>query len=333
MNIGFVVNQLLKETAGYTSTALALQAHQMGHTVHYIGVGDLVYLADEHMGAHARTLPDKQFRNTTTFLEAARAVDKKLISSKQLDVLLLRNDPSADMVNRPWAQHAGILFGKLAKQQGVLVLNDPDGLANASSKMYLQYFPKEVRPQTLVTRSVADVEAFYRVQKQKIIVKPLQGSGGKNVFLIDKQASKNLSQIVEAVCRDGFAIAQEYLPAAKNGDVRLFLMDGKVIRVDGKVAAINRRQKSGEIRSNIHQGGSASKARITKKMLELVAIVGPKLHADGMFLVGLDIVGDKLMEINVFSPGGLVHASNLYGVNFFEPVIKSLEERVRESGK
>src|SRR5690606_13162942 len=95
-----------------------------------------------------------------------------------------------------------------------------------------------------------------------IILKPLKGSGGKNVFLVDKKGNKNLKQIVEAICRDGFAIAQEYLPAAKKGDTRLFLMDGEPIIKNGKVAAIQRVQKAGEIRSNIHQGAKAKRAKI-----------------------------------------------------------------------
>ncbi len=329
MKIGFVVNQVLKETAGYTTTKLALYAHQMGHTVYYIGLGDLAYLADERIAVHARTLPNKQFRSTDTFLEAVRTSDKQLITSDELDVLMLRYDPAADMIGRPWAQHAGLSFGKLAKQQGILVLNDPDGLTNASSKMYMQYFPTEVRPQTLITRSVEDVEAFYRAHNHRIILKPLQGSGGKNVFMVNKQEAKNMRQIVEAICRDGFAIAQEYLPAAKNGDIRLFMMDGEILEVKGKVAAMHRQQKAGEIRSNIHQGGVAKKARITKKIREIAATVGPRLQQDGMFLVGLDIVGDKVMEINVFSPGGLIHASEFYGINFFESVIQAIESKLK----
>jgi len=331
MKIAFVVNQVRKETPEYTTTGLALQAHKMGHEVYYMGVGDLAYLDDEQMGGFARKIPDKQFRSVETFLQAIKDTDKTKITASDFDVLVLRNDPSADLDNRPWAQHAGIVFGQLAQKQGVIVLNDPTTLSQASNKMYFQYFPKQVRPETIVTRSVTDIEAFFKAHGHKIILKPLQGSGGRNVFLINKQEAKNLNQIVDAICRDGFVVAQEYLPSAKNGDIRLFLLDGEPIIVKGHYAAIHRLQKKGEIRSNIHQGGKAGKARITKRIKEIIDLVGPKLKQDGMFLTGLDIVGDKLMEVNVFSPGGLLHACDIYGVDFYTPVIKAIEKKFENS--
>ena len=207
-----------------------------------------------------------------------------------------------------------------------MVVNDPDSLAKATNKMYFQYFPESVRPATIITRSMEDIKNFYNDHNKHIILKPLQGSGGKNVFMIDKNA-KNLNQIVDAIGRDGYIVVQEYLAAAKKGDVRLFLLDGKPIDINGKIAAMHRSQASGDIRSNIHQGGSVSMPKITKKTLEIVDAVAPKLIRDGMFFVGLDIVGDKVMEVNVFSPGGLGHSSRLNDVNYFESIIKALETR------
>lgn len=330
MTITFIVNQVRKEVPGYTTTALALEAHRRGHTVYYAGVADLAYLPDGRIGAHARRVPDREFRSRHTLLEAVVEEEKQLTSSKDWDVMWLRNDPAADMEKRPWAQDAGVLFGQLAHQQGVLVLNHPDGLIKASNKMYLQYFPEAVRPQTVITRNMADVEAFYRAQGNRIILKPLKGSGGKNVFLIDKKEDKNRKQIVEAICRDGFAIAQEYLPAAKGGDTRLFLIDGKPLTRGGKVAALKRVQQAGEIRSNIHQGAKAKKAVMNADMERIVEAVGPLLRQDGIFLAGLDIVGDKLMEINVFSPGGLIHASEFHGTDFMDEVITAVEQKVAD---
>ena len=155
-------------------------------------------------------------------------------------------------------------------------------------------------------------------------MKPLQGSGGKNVFLINDK-DKNLNQIIDAIGRDGFIVAQEYLPDASKGDIRLFLMNGKIIEIDGKIAAIHRTQAKNDIRSNVHQGGKVKIPKIGKATLDIVDAVSQKLVDDGMFLVGLDIVGDKVMEVNVFSPGGMGHASRLQKVNFFEPVIKAIE--------
>jgi len=327
MKIGFVVNQIKKEANTYTTTSLALQASKMGHDVYYMGIGDFAYLVDEQMGAHAAKAPDKQFRTNATFLDAVKKEHKALITAKELDLLMLRNDPSEDYMNRSWAQNGGMVFGRLAQRHGVVVVNDPLTLAQAANKMYFQYFPKTVRPETIITREIEDIKSFYKNHRKRIVLKPLQGSGGKNVFLVNEETN-NLNQIVDAIARDGFVVAQEYLPAAKNGDIRLFLLDGQPIVVDGHTAAIHRTQAKNDIRSNIHQGGMAKKPKLTKKVYELVEEVAPKLIKDGMFFVGLDIVGDKLMEINVFSPGGLGHASRIHKVDFFEPVIRAMERKI-----
>ncbi len=216
----------------------------------------------------------------------------------------------------------------MAVKQGVIVLNDPNSLANAMNKMYFQYFPEKVRPQSIITRNVDDVKLFFEERKNKMVLKPLQGSGGRNVFLVTKKEANNINQMFEAISRDGYVIAQEYLPGAKDGDIRLFLMNGKPIVVDEQIAAIRRQQKEDDIRSNIHRGGKASKAQITDEIIGLVDLVMPKLVEDGMFFVGLDIVHDKLMEINVFSPGGLNNASKLYEVDFMTPVIEAIERKV-----
>jgi glutathione synthase len=133
--------------------------------------------------------------------------------------------------------------------------------------------------------------------------------------------------MIDAVLRDGYCVAQEYLPAATNGDVRLFVMNGRPLMHDGKYAAFRRINKTGDARSNMHSGGESEPVEVTEKMLRLVEIVRPKLVGDGMFLVGLDIVQDKLIEINVFSPGGLGSSSQFAGVDFSAVVIEDLERK------
>lgn len=327
MRIGFIVNEVEKEVTSYTTTHLALCAHKRGHSVYYMGVGDLAYYSDSLMGAHAREVPDKKFRNAETFLEEIKKGKKIKVTANELDVLMLRNDPSEDIESRPWAQNAGVIFGQMAVRQGVIVLNDPNSLSNAMNKMYFQYFPEKVRPKTIITRDVGDIKNFFEETKGKMVLKPLQGSGGRNVFLVTRKEANNINQMFEAISRDGFVIAQEYLTGAKDGDIRLFLMNGRPILIDGHVAAIHRMQKEGDIRSNIHRGGKASKVQMTDELTELVELIMPKLVEDGMFLVGADIVGDKLMEINVFSPGGLNNAYKLSGIDFFTPIIEAIERK------
>jgi len=214
-------------------------------------------------------------------------------------------------------------------RHGVIVLNDPNGLAQATNKMYFQLFPEQVRPPTLITRDRTEIKEFAKEQGGNIILKPLQGSGGQGGFMVKANDVSNLNQMVEAISRDGYIIAQQYLPAAAEGDTRLFVMNGQPLRHKGKYAAFRRVRTGDDIRSNVHAGGKIERAIVTDQMLELVEIVRPKLVQDGMFLVGLDIVGDKLMEINVFSPGGLGSAQRFEKVNFAQAVIHALENKVQ----
>jgi len=261
-------------------------------------------------------------------LQGTKAKQER-ITIDDLDILLLRNDPSDDTTKRPWAMTAGIIFGRMARRGGVIVLNDPDGLAKATNKMYFQGFPEEIRPATLITRDRTEVRAFANEYGGNIVLKPLQGSGGQGVFLVRKDDMANLNQIVETLTRDGFVIAQEYLPAANEGDTRLFLMNGQPLRYKGKYAAFRRIRRGDDMRSNVSAGGAIAKADIDDTALRIAEIVRPKLVADGMFLVGLDIVGDKLMEINVFSPGGLGSAQRYEKVNFTHAVLEALQRKVQ----
>ncbi len=237
---------------------------------------------------------------------------------------MLRNVPSDDYLQRPWAAATATEFARVAMRHGVIVLSDPNGLAKASSKMYFQLFPEEVRPRTLITRDRDEIKHFAQDQGT-IVIKPLQGSGGASVFLVRKEDIPNLNQMIDAVSRDGFVIAQEYLSAAEQGDMRLFVMNGRPLRVGKRYAAFRRVRSGGDMRSNIHAGGTKAAAEIDSNVLKIAEIVRPKLVQDGMFLVGLDIVGDKLMEINVFSPGGLGSAQQFEKTNFSAKVIDAIE--------
>lgn len=333
MKIGFVVNDVDTEKPHYTTNRLALAASQRGHEVWLTGTGDFAYEPDGTLSVLARGTGDKNYRSLDRFLgDIQKPETKQQVAVNDFDVVMLRNDPADDATDRPWAPTAGVAFGQLIANSGVLVVNDPHTLANALSKAYFQHFPEAVRPKTLITRDQAMISDFIDDVGGRAVLKPLQGSGGSGVFLVDRQESPNLSQIIEAIARDGYVVAQEYLPEARNGDVRLFLMNGRPLVVDGQTAAFRRRNKTGETRSNMSTGAKAERVVVTDEMLELVQAVHPKLAADGMFLVGLDIVGDKLMEINVFSPGGLGSCHQLYGVDFAPAIISDLERKMQVRG-
>ena len=330
MTIEFVVNDVLSEQAGFTTTRLAMSAVNMVHEIYMLGVGDFVG-ADGSIHAHARSSSCKNYDSLKNFLAVIRDEDTpgKRISVDNLDVLLLRNDPAEDAAERPWAQTSGILFGQLAAARGVLVLNDPEYLANATNKTYCQHFPELVRPRTCISRDSAEIKDFIAEQKDKLTIKPLQGSGGQSVFLIGESDQANLNQMIKAVIRDGYCIVQEYLPAAVEGDVRLFVLNGRPLWHKGKYAAFRRVNNTGDARRNMHSGGESVDVEVTSLMLHLVEMVRPKLVRGGMYLVGLDIVEDKLMEINVFSPGGLGSSERHTGIEFFEAFIRDLERKAK----
>jgi len=331
MKIGFVVNDITTEEAGFTTIRLAAEAANQGHEPWLMGVGDLAYDPDEGIRARARSVPPRKSRSNEGFFSdlGGKHAIRQRITVDDLDVLMLRNVPSDDVNKRPWAAGIATEFGRLAMRRGVVVANDPNGLAKAASKMYFQLFPAEVRPRTLITRDHGEIKSFVKDLGGNAVLKPLQGSGGSSVFLVRPDDIPNLNQMIDAVSRDGYVIAQEYLPEASKGDMRLFILNGRPLRVKGKYCAFRRVRTGGDMRSNLHAGGHLASAEVNDTALRIAEIVRPKLVQDGMFLVGLDVVGDKLMEINVFSPGGLGSAQKLTKVNFSRVVIDALVRKVQ----
>ncbi|WP_452224380.1 glutathione synthetase [Lacinutrix chionoecetis] len=328
MKIAFIINDHKTEKPNYTTPGLGYAAYKRGHDVYFIGVGELSYASKGHLSVRCKTIKEKNFNTQETFFKAVQKEEFSRITSKELDVLFLRNNPADEINERDWAQNAAFIFGEIAMRNGVLVLNHPNSLAGAVNKMYFQHFPEILRPKTIISRDHDEIKAFFKEQKQKMILKPLQGSGGTNVFMMDKKNEHNLNQTIDAIARDGYIIAQEYLTEASKGDTRLFLMNGEPLQVDGKYAIMQRVNTSKDIRSNIHAGGHPETVKMTEQILKLADIVKPKLVQDGMFLVGIDIVGDKLMEINVFSPGGLNVIGEMYDADFCTPVIEAIEKKV-----
>jgi glutathione synthase len=332
MRIAFVLDDIPKENPVYTSVLLAQQMHNKGHEVFITDVRNLAYYPDGHMGARVKRAPKKSYKSPHEYIEeikSEKAIDER-ITAADLDVLFIRNDPSAAPSNEVWAQTPGAVFGQVATLDGVIVLNDPFTLSDSVNKMYFQQFPEDVRPRAVITRDPLEIKEFYKEQKNKaMIIKPLQGSGGKGVFLINEDSAANLNSMIEANMRDGYIIAQEYIPEAAKGDIRLFMMNGEMLTRDGKVAALHRFSETGDARSNIHAGGSTKKAKITTAIHEIVDRVRPKLVQDGVFFAGLDIAGEKLLETNIFSPGGLGKACELAdGTDFGATVVEAIERKV-----
>ena len=243
-------------------------------------------------------------------------------------MIFLRNNPSAGAAEVD-AFNPALDFGRRLKQLGVLVVNDPDGLSRAGSKMYLAGFPVELRPKTLITRSVERVRAFLRELDGPAIIKPLAGFGGQNVFYVARGQSANLPQIISTVRRDGYVIVQEYLSAAAKGDKRVLLLGRRAAATSGStVAAYKRMRPKDDIRNNMHVGGSRRRTDFSEAERRICDLLRPRLVADGLYFVGVDLVGDKILEINVFATGGVANINELYDIDVGTAVIRDLERKV-----
>ncbi|WP_343343407.1 glutathione synthase [Sphingomicrobium sp. XHP0239] len=329
MKIAIVVNRVATEQEDYSSSRLARIALARGHDVALVELGRFIYDATGSICAHAVVAPQKKFKSDADYIEAIQDIEQERINLDDYDVMLLRSDPADELSERPWAPAAALLFGQLAAKQGPIVLNDPSYLTDAVNKTYFQHFPEAVRPKTVITRSEDEVRAFLDDEGGKAVIKPLQGSGGQGVFVLDEDNRQNLSQTVEAVTRDGYAIVQEYLAGAADGDVRMITLNGRPLVVDGTYACLRRYNESDDARSNISAGGSSEMIEPTDEMLAVAELVAPKLIADGMYLAGLDIVGDKMMEVNVDTPGAISYMDDASGKDFTGAILDDLERKVR----
>lgn len=329
MKIGIVVNDVDTERPTAATTVIARAMARAGHAVYMIGVGELTYHSDGRISALGRKAPRDGAESQDAFIAAIQQEDwpRTTIQTGDLDVLYLRYNPVEELANRPWEVDAGIVFGQMAVLHGVIVLSHPYTLSYAVNKMYLEQFPESVRPRSIITRSFEEVRRFYEEQDRRIVLKPVRGYGGQDVYLLDRDDT-NMKQIVGSLARSSYIIAQEYLPAARDGDIRLFLFNGKPLVVDGKYAALRRINAEGDFRSNMTAGGKPAKAEITPRILEIAEAVRPRLVADGIFDAGIDIVGDKLVEINAISAGGLNAAGRLEGVDFGPAVVELIERKV-----
>ncbi len=331
MKICFLVRSAFYQKPAYTTSHLAFEAWKRGHTVVFANINSLTFRDPGKITAMVTAAGPGHFRNTTEYLEALQAEENRRfeVTLNDFDVVMLRYNPHGDTENDTAKSNPGLEFGRLLKLSGVLVLNDPSGLAKASSKMYLSSFPEEIRAQTLITRSATKIKDFVKKLRKPVILKPLTGFGGQDVFFIKDWRDININQIIATVSKNGYVIAQEFLPAVKQGDKRLLLLNGEPIFVGKQAAMYRRMSPKGEIRSNMHIGGVRKTVKFSRIEARIAEVVQPKLIADGLYFVGIDIVGDKVLEINSFCPGGIHNINELYGINVGEAVIKDLEKRVQ----
>lgn len=329
MKIVFVINDIASEKPVSSTPILMWKAHTRGHQVHVMSVGDFSFHHKEATTVNCFSISkNSKPKNPGEFLKELQEKGKRQkLTASEVDVVFLRNNPTEEGSGRLWAEHAGVAFGRMMQQEGVMVLNDAYSLSHAFiDKLYFEELPASIKPASIITRDKDEILEFYENHKKNIVLKPLEGSGGQNVYRIDKH-EKNLNQIIETLSQYGYIIGQEFLPKVKDGDVRVLLMNGRILEEDGKQAIIRRVAGEGEFRSNFSLGASPDKAPLTEKMQRIVDLTAPKLIRDGLFLVGLDIVDDKLIELNVLSPGGLERMGDIGLPDFSTSIIEAIERK------
>lgn len=331
MKICFVLSNLKKEYVG-TSVVLIKKALEREHDTYVMEVGGFNFVHGEPVEILCKKIPKSlEYGSPKEFL--AKVQDDSLewdtISSEGLDVLFVRNNPTEEPMHRHWAEHSGLAFARAIQQQGTLVLNDANAMAHSFiDKMYFEELPKNIKPKSVITRDRQVILDFWKSTKKKIVLKPLEGSGGQSIYLLGEK-KHNFDQIVISLLDKGYVIAQEFLPGVSKGDVRVLLMNGKILEQDGELGLIRRNNPDkDEFRSNLTLGGSAEKAELTPEIERIVELTAPKLIRDGFFFVGLDVVDDKLIEINCMSPGGLAYSEEIGLPDFTDSVIESIERKI-----
>ncbi len=272
--------------AGDTSFALCLAAAERGHELYHY-TPDRLSMRDGVVSAALEPLQVRDIEGDHFTLGEAVHTDLS-----EMDVILLRQDPPFDM-NYITTTH---LLERIHPK--TLVVNDPAWVRNSPEKIFVTEFP-DLMPETLITKDLQEVLKF-RKEFGDIIIKPLYGNGGAGVFHLttDDRNLTSLLEMFEQMYREPF-IAQRYLKDVRSGDKRIILIDGE------PVGAINRVPAESDARSNMHVGGRAEATELTAREKEICARIGPSLKERGFILVGIDVIGDYMTEINVTSPTGI----------------------------
>jgi glutathione synthase len=290
---------------------LMLEAQARGHALWHYHVRDLA-LAGGRVTARAQPVKVERKQGAHWSFGPEEELDLA-----KMDVILMRQDPPFDMA---YITATHILEHIHPK---TLVVNDPASVRNAPEKLFVTHFP-ELMPETLVTADRRQIMRF-RETHGDIIIKPLFGNGGAGVFHL-KPNDSNLNALVEMFTEKSREplVVQKYVPAVRQGDKRIILVDGVAM------GAINRVPAEGESRSNMHVGGRPEPTTLTAREQEICAAIGPELKARGMIFVGIDVIGDYLTEINVTSPTGLQEIARFDGVYLEKAIWDAIEAKRAE---
>jgi glutathione synthase len=292
-----------------SSFVLALEAQNRGYDLFHYQPQDLSFMGGL-VTARARALGVKREVGDHFALG-----EREVIDLGEVDVVLMRQDPPFDM-SYITATH---LLEHI--HPDTVVVNDPASVRNAPEKLFATLFP-DLMPPTLITRDVQTIRAF-RKEHKDIIIKPLYGNGGAGVFHV-APGDDNINALLEMfneINREPVMV-QAYLPDVRAGDKRIILVDGE------PAGAINRVPEEGDVRANMHAGGTPLRSTLTDREIEICETIGPELKRRGMIFTGIDVIGDYLTEINVTSPTGIQEINRFDGVRLEVQIWDAIEERL-----
>ncbi len=319
MKFAFIIDPIAKLDPGHdTSVAFMEAAQALGHQV-WITQADRLSIIEgkawamlERVHLNPVKLGEDRWIAQPNWYQVAEGM---LTPLEEMDAVFMRTDPP---VTIPYLYTTYIL--DLINPAKTLVVNSPDGLRTANEKMYALQFPSVI-PSTIVSQDKSVIKKFVE-EKQAAVLKPLGGKAGEGILFL-KAGDRNSNSLVEISTKQGRepVMVQEYLPAAKEGDKRIILLDGEAI------GAVNRVPSGDEFRGNMAVGGKAVKIEITARDREICAAIAPKLKQDGLYFVGIDVIGGYLTEVNVTSPTGVREIDRLNNTNLGKQVIEWVEKR------
>ncbi len=297
-----------------TTFVFMLQSQERGHQIYFTRPDDLfVHRTVPHATVRRVEVRRPGPGDSTHF----RLFEERVQPLAWFDALFMRKDPPFDMAYF-FATH----LLSLVDPARTFLLNDPRGLREANEKLYALNFPGVIPP-SLVTRDMQRLKAFMDELGGEMIIKPLDAAGGTGVFHV-RRGDRNLNALLEMATDNGqrLIMAQRYLPEVRRGDKRVIVLNGEPL---GAVARVPRED---EHRGNIHVGGVCRAAPLTARDQEICAVLAPRLRADGLYFVGLDIIGDWLTEVNVTSPTGVQEINAFDRTKLEALVIDFVEQRV-----
>jgi glutathione synthase len=328
MRIGFLIGSLPLLQPTFAGVHLAWSAHRRGHEVCFVGADDLSFLDDGSVFATTLRVRAGDYAKPADFHRALLSSDvvREDDTLSGFDVVFIRHNPLREPHGAP---PSPILdFCWRLRLDGTFVVNDPEGVFRAWGRLYLADLPADAHARTLVSRSPEKIKSFLRELPGDAVLRPLAHAGHEKVFRVRRGQGKNLNAIITAITRDGYAVAQEYLDEAEEGEKRLLLLGGEPIRIGSQVAIYRRLPglaESEKRRPSLGQRRCAFGAAEER----ICDLLRPKLLADGLYFVSVDLAGGKILELNAFSPGGIHSLRDIYRMDVAKIIICDLERRVR----